>query len=114
VSTLFGRRRLIPELRARNRQVRQLGERLAVNTVIQGSAADIIKVAMVRCHRALAGAGLSTQLILQIHDELLFEGAAEEAERAGEIVRSEMERAYELDPALAVDLGIGPNWMEAK
>jgi DNA polymerase-1 len=114
VTTLFGRRRRIPELRARNRQVRQLGERLAVNTVIQGSAADIIKVAMVRAHRALAEAGLATRLVLQIHDELLFEGPAEEAERAAEIVRAEMEGAYALDPPLAVDLGIGPNWLDAK
>jgi DNA polymerase-1 len=114
VSTLLGRRRLIPELRARNRQVRQLGERLAVNTVIQGSAADIIKLAMVHCHRALQGQGLTTRLILQIHDELLFEGPAGEAEAAGEIVRTEMEGAYDLDPPLAVDLGIGPNWLEAK
>ena len=86
VQTLFGRRRRIPELRARNRQTRQLGERLAVNTVIQGTAADIIKVAMVRSHNALAEAGLATRLILQIHDELLFEGPDEEAERAKEIV----------------------------
>jgi DNA polymerase I len=114
VTTLFGRRRLIPELRARNRQMRQLGERLAVNTVIQGSAADIIKVAMVRCHQALAEAGLGARLVLQIHDELLFEGPEAEAERAGEIVRAQMEAAYDLDPPLAVDLGIGPNWMEAK
>ena len=80
VSTLFGRRRQIPELRARNWQTRKLGERLAVNTVIQGTAADIIKVAMVHCHDALAAAGLATRVILQIHDELLFEGPAEEAE----------------------------------
>jgi DNA polymerase-1 len=114
VTTLLGRRRRIPELRARNRQVRQLGERLAVNTVIQGSAADIIKVAMVRAHDALAAAGLETRPVLQIHDELLFEGPAGEAERAGEVVRTEMESAHELDPPLAVDLGIGPNWLEAK
>src|SRR5690606_27802591 len=74
VRTLFGRLRRIPELRSRQYQTRSLGERLAVNTVIQGTAADIIKVAMVRCHAALAEAGLETQLVLQIHDELLFEG----------------------------------------
>ena len=77
VTTLWGRRRQIPELRARNYQVRTLGERLAVNTVIQGTAADIIKLAMVRCHRALADAGLQTRLLLTIHDELLFEGPPE-------------------------------------
>ncbi|HVL96647.1 MAG TPA: DNA polymerase I [Solirubrobacteraceae bacterium] len=114
VSTLFGRRRQIPELRARNWQTRRLGERLAVNTIIQGTAADIIKVAMVRCHDALAAAGLSTRLILQIHDELLFEGPREEMDRAREIVCREMVGAYELDPPLAVDAGVGPNWLEAK
>jgi DNA polymerase-1 len=114
VTTLMGRRRQIPELRARNRQVRQLGERLAVNTVIQGTAADVIKVAMVDAERALSDAGLSTRLILQIHDELLFEGPQEEAERARDLVVPEMVGALELDPPLAVDAGIGPNWLEAK
>jgi len=114
VSTLFGRKRRIPELRARQRQTRQLGERLAVNTVIQGTAADIIKVAMVRCRTALADAGLDARLVLQIHDELLFEGPTGEAERAREIVEREMSGAVELDPPLAVEGGIGPNWLEAK
>jgi DNA polymerase-1 len=114
VSTLFGRRRQIPEIRARQWSVRRLGERLAVNTIIQGTAADIIKLAMVRCHDALAAAGLQTRLILQIHDELLFEGPAGEAERARDIVCAEMVAACELDPALTVDAGIGPNWLEAK
>jgi DNA polymerase-1 len=114
VTTLFGRRRQIPELRSVRYMTRSLGERLAVNTVIQGSAADIIKVAMVRCHEALEREGLDTRLILQIHDELLFEGPAGEAERAREIVCAEMVAAYELDPPLTVEAGIGPNWMEAK
>ena len=114
VSTLFGRRRQVPEIRARNWQTRKLGERLAVNSIIQGTAADIIKVAMVRCHDALAAAGLSTRTILQIHDELLFEGPEDEAQRAAEIVSAEMVGAAELDPPLVVDAGIGPNWLEAK
>jgi len=114
VSTLFGRRRQIPEIRARNWQTRKLGERLAVNTVIQGTAADIIKVAMVRAHDALAAAGLRTRTILQIHDELLFEGPAEEAERAAAIVTAEMVGAAELDPPLVVEAGSGPNWLDAK
>jgi DNA polymerase-1 len=114
VSTLFGRRRQIPEIRARNWQTRKLGERLAVNTIIQGTAADIIKVAMVRCRNALTDAGLQTRPILQIHDELLFEGPADEAERARELVCEEMSAAWELDPPLAVDAGTGPNWLEAK
>jgi DNA polymerase-1 len=114
VSTLFGRRRQIPEIRARNWQTRKLGERLAVNSIIQGTAADIIKVAMVRCHRALAAAGLNTRLVLQIHDELLSEGPEDEAERAAEIVSAEMVAAADLDPPLVVEAGIGPNWLDAK
>jgi DNA polymerase-1 len=114
VSTLFGRRRQIPELRARNWGVRKLGERLAVNTVIQGTAADIIKIAMIRAHVALADAGLATKLILQIHDELLFEGPEAEMDAAREIVCREMVAAADLDPPLAVDAGIGPNWLSAK
>jgi DNA polymerase-1 len=114
VSTLFGRRRQIPEIRARNWQTRKLGERLAVNSIIQGTAADIIKVAMVRSHDALRGAGLRTRCILQIHDELLFEGPAEEAERATEIVCAEMVAAADIDPPLTVDAGVGPNWLDAK
>jgi DNA polymerase-1 len=114
VSTLFGRRRQIPEIRARNWQTRKLGERLAVNTVIQGTAADIIKVAMVRASDALAAAGLATRVILQIHDELLFEGPAEEAERATEIACAEMVGAADIDPPLTVDAGVGLNWLDAK
>jgi DNA polymerase-1 len=82
--------------------------------VIQGSAADIIKIAMVRSHDALAAAGLTTTLILQIHDELLFEGPEDEVPRAQEVVVPEMVSAYDLDPPLEVDIGAGPNWMEAK
>jgi DNA polymerase I len=114
VSTLFGRRRQIPEIRARNWGVRKLGERLAVNTIIQGTAADIIKVAMVRTHAAFEASGLRTRLILQIHDELLFEGPAEEMDAAREIACREMVAAADLDPPLAVDAGVGPNWLEAK
>jgi DNA polymerase I len=114
VTTLLGRRRRIPELRSRKWGTRSLGERLAVNTPIQGSAADIIKVAMVRCREALREAGLSTQLVLQIHDELLFEAPESEVEAASEIVVREMARAYDLDPPLAVDVGSGENWLAAK
>ena len=114
VKTLFGRTRRIPELRARNRQTRQLGERLAVNTVIQGTAADIIKVAMVRARHVLHKEGLETRLVLQIHDELLYEAPDSELERASEIVKREMEGAFELDPPLLVEVGVGENWMKAK
>jgi DNA polymerase-1 len=114
VTTLMGRRRPIPELRSGNPNTRRLGERLAVNTVIQGTAADVIKVAMVRCHRALREAGMGTRLVLQIHDELLFEGPAAEMEPALELVRREMCGAYPLDPPLEVDAGVGRDWLEAK
>ena len=115
VSTLFGRRRQIPELRARNWQTRKLGERLAVNTIIQGTAADIIKVAMVRCHDALAAAGLRTRTILQIHDELLFEGPEEEAERAKEIVSArDGRRRASWTRRWSWTRAIGRNWLEAK
>ena len=114
VKTLMGRRRSIPELRSGNPNTRRLGERLAVNTVIQGTAADIIKVAMVRCQDALREAGTQTRLILQIHDELLFEGPPSEMDAATELVRREMCAAYPLDPPLEVDVGIGKDWLEAK
>ncbi|MEA2403012.1 MAG: polymerase [Thermoleophilaceae bacterium] len=114
VATLFGRIRRVPELRSRQFQTRSLGERLAVNMVIQGTAADIIKVAMVRARDELRAAGLSTRLVLQIHDELLFEGPEDEVERATEIVRREMANAFEMDPPLEVDVGVGENWLEAK
>ena len=115
VKTLWGRRRQIPELRARNYQVRTLGERLAVNTVIQGTAADIIKLAMVRCHRALARSELDTRLLLTIHDELLFEGPPGEAAAARELIEREMVGVWEQrEPPLAVDIGEGGTWLEAK
>ena len=115
VKTLWGRRRQIPELRARNYQVRTLGERLAVNTVIQGTAADLIKLAMVRCHRALAESGLATSLLLTIHDELLFEGPPQETGDAQELIEREMVGVWESrEPPLAVDIGAGATWLEAK
>ncbi|MEZ5077817.1 MAG: DNA polymerase I [Solirubrobacterales bacterium] len=114
VTTLMGRRRAIPELRSGNPNTRRLGERLAVNTVIQGTAADIIKVAMVRCQRALGEGEWQTRLVLQIHDELLFEGPPGEMDDAAELVRREMCAAYQLDPPLEVDVGIGADWLDAK
>ncbi|HEY2200944.1 MAG TPA: DNA polymerase, partial [Solirubrobacteraceae bacterium] len=114
VKTLWGRRRQIPELQARNYQVRTLGERLAVNTVIQGTAADIIKLAMVRCQRALSQSELQTRLLLTIHDELLFEGPPGEEGAARELIEREMCGVWEHDPPLAVDIGVGQNWLEAK
>ncbi|HEX7293108.1 MAG TPA: DNA polymerase, partial [Solirubrobacterales bacterium] len=114
VTTLMGRRRQIPELRSGNPNTRRLGERLAVNTVIQGTAADIIKVAMVSCWRALRKSRLETRLVLQIHDELLFEGPPGEMEAATELVKREMVAAYPLDPPLEVDAGAGSDWLNTK
>jgi DNA polymerase-1 len=114
VSTLFGRRRQVPELRARRWELRKQGERFAVNMVIQGTAADIMKVAMVRCDHALKESGLRSRMVLQIHDELLFEGPQDEADRVRQIACEQMEGAFELDPPLAVDAGVGPDWLSAK
>src|SRR5215218_4042422 len=114
VTTLFGRIRRVPELRSRQFQTRSLGERLAVNMVIQGTAADIIKLAMVRARNELRDANLMTKVVLQIHDELLFEGPEEEVAAASEIIEREMAAAFEMDPPLGVDVGFGRNWLEAK
>ncbi len=114
VTTLLGRRRPIPELRASNRQTRSLGERLAVNTVMQGTAADVIKVAMIRTHDRLRAEGRSARLVLQVHDELLLEVPDTEVSGVRELVREEMVGAYPLDPPLAVDVGAGDNWADAK
>jgi DNA polymerase-1 len=114
VTTLFGRRRQIPELKARNWQVRSLGERLAVNTVIQGTAADVMKLAMIGCHRALAAEGLRTKPILTVHDELLLEGPPEEMDQVRELAIREMTAPWPWDPPLAVDVGVGKTWLDAK
>ncbi|MFN8223760.1 MAG: DNA polymerase I [Gaiellales bacterium] len=114
VTTLLGRRRPIPELRASNRQTRSLGERLAVNTVMQGTAADVIKIAMVRIRDRLLQEGRASRLVLQVHDELLLEVPDVETTAVRDLVRQEMVGAYPLDPALAVDVGVGDSWGEAK
>jgi DNA polymerase-1 len=114
VTSLLGRRRPVPEIRASQRQTRMLGERLAVNFVMQGSNADIIKVAMVAIHRRLREEGRSAHLVLQVHDELLLEVPEGEVAALRELVRAEMCNAYPLDPPLAVDIGVGEDWNEAK
>ncbi|HEX3254705.1 MAG TPA: DNA polymerase I [Gaiellaceae bacterium] len=113
-TSLFGRRRPVPELKASNRQTRSLGERLAVNFVMQGTAADIIKKAMVAIHERLREEGRSARLVLQVHDELLVEAPDVEISAVKDILRDEMCRAYPLDPPLAVDVGVGDDWNEAK
>ena len=114
VTTLLGRRRPVPEIRASNRQTRSLGERLAVNSVMQGTAADVIKVAMVAIHGRLREEGRAARLVLQVHDELLLEVPDAEVSAIKELVREEMCGAYPLDPPLAVDVGVGDDWNEAK
>jgi DNA polymerase-1 len=114
VTSLLGRRRPVPEIRASNRQTRSLGERLAVNFVMQGSNADIIKVAMIRIHRRLRDEGRSARLVLQVHDELLLEAPDAEIAAVKDIVKAEMCGAYDLDPPLGVDVGTGADWTEAK
>jgi len=113
-TSLLGRRRPVPELRAMNRQTRGFGERVAVNFVMQGSNADIIKVAMVAIHERLRAEGRSARLVLQVHDELLLEVPETEVSKVRELVREEMVGAYPLDPPLAVDIGVGDDWAEAK
>jgi DNA polymerase I len=112
-TTILGRRRAIPELRSRERGVAQAAERVAANTPIQGSAADIIKLAMVRLERRLADEAVAGGMILQVHDELLFEVAEQDRERASAVVREEMEGVMELAVPLQVDLGVGRTWPEA-
>jgi DNA polymerase-1 len=113
-TTLFGRRRPVPELKARNRQTRGFGERLAVNFVMQGTAADIIKAAMVAIHRRLREEGRGARLVLQVHDELLLEVPDVETSAVRDLVREEMCGAYPLEPPLAVDVSVGDDWNEAK
>jgi DNA polymerase-1 len=114
VTSLLGRRRPVTEIRAMNRQTRGFGERIAVNFVMQGSNADIIKVAMIRIARRLRDEGRSARLVLQVHDELLLEVPEPEVSKVRELVREEMCGAYDLDPPLGVDIGVGDNWAEAK
>jgi DNA polymerase I len=114
VTSLLGRRRPVPELRASSRQTRGLGERVAVNFVMQGSNADVIKVAMLGIHRRLRAEGRTARLVLQVHDELLLEAPEKEVAAVREFVREEMCGAYPLDPPLAVDVGVGEDWREAK
>lgn len=114
VQTIFGRRRYIPELRERNFNIRAFGERTAANSPIQGSAADLIKIAMIRVDRLLREQGLAAKMLLQVHDELVFESPADEVEVLEKLVRDAMENAAELSVPLVVDVGIGKNWLETK
>lgn len=114
VQTIFGRRRYIPELRDRNFNIRAFGERLATNSPIQGSAADLIKVAMIRVDAAIRSRHLASKMLLQVHDELVFEVPNEEVEDLSSLAKHEMEHAAELSVPLVVDVGVGGSWLEAK
>jgi DNA polymerase-1 len=113
VTTLLGRRCAIPDIHSQNGAVRGFAERNAINYPVQGSAADIIKVAMVNIHRRLAEEKLATRMVLQVHDELVFEVPAAEVEAVRQLVRAEMEGAVALTVPLAVEVGVGRNWREA-
>jgi DNA polymerase-1 len=114
VETILGFRREIPDIRSSNKMRRSRAEREAVNTIIQGSAADLIKTAMVRLSRALSGEKMRARTLLQIHDELLLEAPPEELERLRGVVAEAMEKALPLSVPLKVDIGVGDNWLETK
>ena len=111
--TVLGRRRTLRDINSRNATVRQAAERDAINTPIQGSAADLIKIAMVKVDRALREAGLRAKMVLQIHDELVFDVPREEVDAVREIVRREMANAYDFGVPLDVGIGVGDNWLDA-
>ncbi len=114
VSSIYGRRRYVPAIKDRNYNVRLRAEREAINMPIQGTASDIVKMAMLKVDDALKRENLKTRIIMQVHDELLLESPNDEVERAKEIVKREMETAVELDVPLTVEIGAGENWMSAK
>ncbi|HET9887574.1 MAG TPA: DNA polymerase, partial [bacterium] len=113
VETLSGRRRPVPEVASPDHRTRAFGERIAVNTPIQGTAADILKIAMIRVHRALAQAKMRSKMILTVHDELVFDAPGDEVEDLKRLVAHEMENAMPLSVPLKVETGSGPNWSEA-
>ena len=113
VETLFGRRLYLPEIRARNAQRRQAAERTAINAPMQGTAADIIKRAMIAVHDWIGGGACDVRMIMQVHDELVFEVAEADIEKAVAAIRPRMEGAAELAVPLVVDVGTGANWDEA-
>ena len=113
VTTLLNRRRYLPEINSENRRMREFAERTAINTPIQGTAADLIKVAMIRIWRQFKNRRLSAKMIMQVHDELVFEVPKAEVEEVKQVVRQEMENAIQLQVPVKVDIGVGANWLEA-
>ncbi|MDE5834634.1 MAG: DNA polymerase I, partial [Ruminococcus sp.] len=114
VTTLFGRQRYIPEIMSSNKIQLSAGKRIAMNTPVQGTAADLIKIAMVNVYRRLRAENINAKLILQVHDELIIESDIECADRASEILREEMQNVYEMKVPLAVDVNKGQSWYDAK
>ena len=110
---LRGRRRAVPEINASNFNVRNAAERMAINMPIQGTAADIMKIAMIRVHDQLSNQNMATKMLLQVHDELVFEVPEADAEALAALARQEMEAVVELDVPLVVNTGCGPTWLEA-
>ena len=113
MTTLLGRRRPLRDIQSRNATVRAAAERTAINTPVQGSAADLIKLAMVEVHGELQKRKLRTRLVLQVHDELVFDAPAEEVEAVSDIIRRCMTGVMTLAVPLKVDIGVGRNWLEA-
>src|SRR3712207_4092046 len=114
VRSIYGRIRPLPGINDRNGNIRARAEREAINMPIQGTASDIVKIAMLHVDEAFRREGLSARMLMQVHDELLVEAPDEEAERTAEVVRREMEKAVELDVPLLVEIGVADNWMDAK
>ena len=114
VKTIFGRKRSVPELKSSNYMTRQFGERIAMNMPVQGTAADIMKIAMIKTYKELKKQKLEAKLIMQVHDELIIECPQDEQEKVKEILKQCMENAYTLNVPLKVDVNCGKNWLEAK
>ena len=114
VTTLFGRRRVIEEINNPNYLIKQMGERMAMNTPIQGTSADIMKLAMIRVYNRFKNEGITSKILLQVHDEIIIDCKNEELEKIKNIVKEEMENVYKLNVPLKVEIDIGNNWYEAK
>ena len=114
MKTLFGRSRPIPDINSKNANMRGFAERTAVNTPLQGTAADLIKIAMIQIDQELRSHKLKSRMLLQVHDELLFEVPADELDLMRQLVREKMESVHPLSVPLLVELGVGPNWRDVE
>jgi DNA-directed DNA polymerase len=114
VTTLFGRKRFISELKSKNYMVREFGKRVAMNSPIQGTAADIMKIAMIKCYNELKNSGIDAKIVLQVHDELLIEASKSDLDKAIEILRDSMENAVKISIPLKVEIQTAYDWYSAK